>query len=79
MKTIKVRVYSAFNHYLEEDKRNKWFPVEINDDASLETVIESLGIPHSDVGMTLVNEKFFIGGLLNDGDCLEILPCIVGG
>jgi len=56
-KTISIRFYEELNDFLPEERRKKLFEHEIVGNPSVKDVIESLGVPHTEVDLILVDEK----------------------
>lgn len=52
---LTVRFYEELNDFLPLDKQKKAFAHVIAQDASVKDVIESLGVPHTEIDLILVN------------------------
>ncbi len=75
MHKICFRFYEELNDLLPEEKRKVRFVHNYIDRASVKDVIESLGIPHTEIDMILVNEKSVsFDYLVNDGDDISVYP-----
>ena len=57
MHKIYFRFYEELNDFLPEEKRKVRFTHNYIDRASVKDVIESLGVPHTEVDMILVNSN----------------------
>jgi uncharacterized protein with PIN domain/sulfur carrier protein ThiS len=74
-KKITIRFYEELNDFLPEDKRKKRFVHKFIDRTSVKDLIESLGIPHTEVDMILVNGKSVsFKYLIKDGDDISVYP-----
>jgi uncharacterized protein with PIN domain len=75
MHKIYFRFYEELNDFLPAVKRKKRFEHNYIDRASVKDVIESLGVPHTEVDLILVNGKSVgFGYLINDGDDISVYP-----
>lgn len=77
MHSIYLRFYEELNDFLPEEKRKKRFIHHFIDRTSVKDLIESLGIPHAEVDLILVNRKSVgFNFLINDGDDISVYPVI---
>jgi len=75
MHKIHFRFYEELNDFLPAEKRKVRFAHNYIDRASVKDVIESLGVPHTEVDMILVNGKSIgFDYLINDGDDISVYP-----
>ncbi len=75
MHTVYFRFYEELNDFLPEEKRKVRFAHEYIDRASVKDVIESLGVPHTEVDLILINGKSVgFDYLINDCDDISIYP-----
>ena len=75
MHKIYLRFYEELNDFLPEEKRKKRFTHQFIGRASVKDLIESLGVPHTEVDLILVNGKSVnFKYLINDGDDVSIYP-----
>jgi uncharacterized protein len=75
MYKIYLRFYEELNDFLPEAKRKKRFVHNYIDRTSVKDLIESLGIPHTEVDLILVNGKSVnFKYLINDEDDISIFP-----
>lgn len=74
-KIITFRFYEELNDFLPPNRRKKRFEHSFIDRTSVKDMIESLGIPHTEVDLILVNGKSvnFLY-LVNDGDDISVYP-----
>ena len=75
MHKIYLRFYEELNDFLPIKKRKRRFEHHFIDRTSVKDLIESLGIPHTEIDMVLVNGKSVnFKYLINDGDDISIYP-----
>lgn len=75
MHKVYLRFYEELNDFLPEAKRKKRFTHNYIDRTSVKDLIESLGVPHTEVDMILVNGKSeSFRYLINDGDDISVYP-----
>ncbi|MBT8380970.1 MAG: Mut7-C ubiquitin/RNAse domain-containing protein [Ignavibacteria bacterium] len=75
MHQIHFRFYEELNDFLPEVKRKVRFTHKYIDRASVKDVIESLGVPHIEVDMILVNGiSVSFNYLINSGDDISVYP-----
>ena len=75
MHKVYLRFYEELNDFLPEEKRKKRFAHQFIDRTSVKDLIESIGIPHTEVDMILVNGKSVnFKYLINDGDDISVYP-----
>jgi len=75
MHKIHFRFYEELNDFLPEEKRKVRFAHNYIDRASVKDVIESLGVPHAEVDMILVNSiPVGFDYLINDDDDISVYP-----
>jgi len=75
MHKIYFRFYEELNDFLPKDKRKKRFEHHYIDRASVKDVIESFGVPHTEVDLILVNGKSAgFNYIINDGDEISVYP-----
>jgi uncharacterized protein with PIN domain len=75
MHKVYLRFYEELNDFIPEVKRKKRFAHHFIDRTSVKDLIESLGVPHTEVDLILVigksvNFKY----LINDGDDISVYP-----
>jgi len=75
MHKIYLRFYEELNDFLPEEKRKVRFTHNYIDRASVKDIIESYGIPHTEIDLILVNGKSVrFDYLVNDGDDISVYP-----
>jgi len=57
MKTIRLRFYEELNDFLPTARKKESFIFQFTGNPSVKDIIESLGVPHTEVDMILVNGK----------------------
>jgi len=75
LKKATFRFYEELNDFLPSNKRKKRFEHDFIDITSVKDMIESLGVPHTEVDLILVNAfpvKFSY--LVNNGDDISVYP-----
>jgi len=69
------RFYAGLNDFLPPNRRQVEFSHWINEPASIKDVIESLGVPHPEVDLILVNgESVGFDYLAQDRDRISVYP-----
>lgn len=75
MATARFRFYAELNDFLPPERRFVEFPVEFLDTATVKDRIESLGVPHTEVDLILVNgEPVDFARRVRDGDRISVYP-----
>jgi len=75
MHKIYLRFYEELNDFLPEEKRKKHFIHNYIDRTTVKDLIESLGVPHTEVDLILVNGKSVnFKYILNDADDISVCP-----
>lgn len=69
------RFYAELNDLLAPDRRQAEFAHEFRDRASVKDMIESLGVPHTEVDLILANGRSVdFGYPVQDGDRISVYP-----
>jgi uncharacterized protein with PIN domain len=72
---ITLRFYEELNDFIPSGKRKKQFVVQLNGKTSVKDVIESQGIPHTEIDLILVNgESVTFDHQPSDGDNISVYP-----
>ena len=75
MHKISIRFYEELNDFLPEEKQKLRFEHSYIDRTSVKDLIESLGVPHTEVDLILVNGKpVGFDYLINDDDDISVYP-----
>jgi uncharacterized protein with PIN domain len=69
------RFYEELNDFLPEEKRKVRFEHTYIDRTSVKDMVESLGVPHSEIDLILVNGRSVdFNYLIKDGDDINVYP-----
>lgn len=75
IKTAFLRFYEELNDFLPSEKRKKKFSHKFKDNPSVKDMIESLGIPHTEVDLILVdNNSVDFSYLVQDKNEISVYP-----
>ena len=75
MKSVRIRFYEELNDFLPEEKRKVRFDYNFKGTPSVKDLIESVGIPHSEIDMILVNDRSVnFNYLVKDKDDISVYP-----
>ncbi|MEW5843050.1 MAG: Mut7-C RNAse domain-containing protein [Bacteroidota bacterium] len=75
MKSVSVRFYEELNDFLPQLKRKVRFTHEFFGQPSVKDLIESLGVPHTEVDLIIVNQtSVSFSYLVKDGDDISVYP-----
>jgi len=75
LKKVTLRFYEELNDFLPSNKRKRRFEHNFIDRTSVKDLIESLGIPHTEIDLILVNgNSVDFSYLVNDGDDISGYP-----
>lgn len=73
--TVTIRFYEELNDFLLGETRKKDIVVESKDRRSVKDLVESLGIPHVEVDLILVNGKSVdFSYIIREGDHISVYP-----
>jgi uncharacterized protein with PIN domain len=73
--TAEFRFYEELNDFLAEERRKRDFPVEIDRARSVKDAIESVGVPHTEIDLILVDGKSVdFTHLLRGGERVAVYP-----
>ncbi len=74
-KKVYFRFYEELNDFLPKEKRKKTFEHKYSDKASVKDMIESLGIPHTEIDLILVNGvSVDFNYIVNNNDRISVYP-----
>mgnify|MGYP006288315505 CR=1 FL=1 len=72
---VTVRFYEELNDFLPRQWRKKDIPVESRDRRSVKDLVESLGVPHVEIDLILVNgESVDFSYIIQAGDPISVYP-----
>jgi uncharacterized protein with PIN domain len=75
MKTVTFRFYEELNDFLPKVKRKIRFEHKFMDRTSIKDMIESLGVPHTEIDLILVNgNSVDFSYIINDRDDISVYP-----
>jgi uncharacterized protein len=75
MNAAVIRFYEELNDFLPPPKRKVPFTVVFNDNPAIKQILESEGVPHTEVDLILVNgNPVNFGEKINDGDHVSVYP-----
>ena len=75
MPSASIRFYAELNDHLSSGKRYSDITISIEHPTSLKELVQSLGVPHDDVDLVLVNgESVDLHYILNDDDRISVYP-----
>ncbi|NWF88392.1 MAG: Mut7-C ubiquitin/RNAse domain-containing protein [Ignavibacteriaceae bacterium] len=75
LKKVTLRFYEELNDFLPPDKRKKRFEHSFIDRTSIKDMIESLGVPHTEIDLILVNGvSVNLAYLVKDKDDISVYP-----
>ncbi|KTC78011.1 Mut7-C RNAse domain-containing protein [Legionella brunensis] len=70
-----LRFYEELNDFLPIERRKKCFMHSIRSKAAIKDVIESLGVPHTEIELILVNQQSVdLTYQVQDGDRISVYP-----
>ncbi len=74
-RTVSIQFYAELNDFILREKRDAAFEVYLNGPTSVKDLIESQGVPHTEVGSITCNHQAVdFCCLLNDGDQVSVYP-----
>lgn len=72
---VTFRFYEELNDFLPEDRRRVDFRAEFNNKRSIKDIIESFGVPHTEIDLILVNgQSVDFTYIMKDGDRVSVYP-----
>ena len=75
MATVTLRFYEELNDFLAERLRKVEFPHSLQRRTSIKDLIESFGVPHTEVDIILVNgQSVDFSHIVQDGDRISVYP-----
>jgi uncharacterized protein with PIN domain len=79
MSKATFRFYAELNPFLPHNKRHVAFSHDFNGRQSIKDMVESLGVPHTEIDLILVNgESVDFSYLVQDGDQISVYPMFEG-
>ena len=75
MATVTLRFYEELNDFLAEGLRKVEFPHSLQRRTSIKDLIESFGVPHTEIDIILVNgQSVDFSYIVQDGDRISVYP-----
>ncbi len=75
MDRINIKFYNSLNKLLKKERRNKELSLELKLGQSVKDLIEAQGIPHTEVGVIVIDGKRVKSSyILKDGQKIEVYP-----
>lgn len=75
MNSITIRFYAELNDFLPSDKKQVAFKHNFPEQSSVKDLIESLGVPYSEVDLILVNgDPAPSSELIQGGETVSVYP-----
>lgn len=75
MGTVYIRFYEELNDFLSADKRKLRLPYAFKGRVSVKDLLESYGVPHTEIDLILVNSKSVdFNYIVNDNDDISVYP-----
>ena len=75
MRTIYIRFYEELNDFLPAEKKKLRFPHTVQGRDSIKDLIESMGVPHTEIDLILVNTRSVgFDYIVNDKDDISVYP-----
>jgi uncharacterized protein len=72
---ISIRFYEELNDFLPQEQRKREFTHELKKERSVKDLIESIGVPHTEVDLIIVSgESVDLNYLVKDGDHISVYP-----
>lgn len=82
--TITLKLFATLSRYLPAQAQRNIARLELQDGATIGSVLDALGVPRGEVHLTLVDGVFvpldaLDGRRLKDGETLAVWPPVAGG
>ena len=75
MSTAYLLFHGRLDYFLQRDQKEKQIRIEFRERQSIKHLVESLGVPHPEIGRVLVNKQDeTLNAIAQDGDQIEIYP-----
>jgi len=75
MATATIRFYEELNDFLPAERKKRQFPARFNPGDTVKALIESLGVPHTEVDLILVNGRSVpFEQKVRQGDRISVYP-----
>ncbi|MEE2709016.1 MAG: MoaD/ThiS family protein [Gemmatimonadota bacterium] len=78
--TISVKLFATLRKYLPPDAINKTATIDLDNNATTDSIIKRMNIPDDNVHLILIDGKHVTkGSNLHDGAVVSFFPPIAGG
>jgi uncharacterized protein with PIN domain len=75
MKAVSIRFYEELSDFLPHNKKKKRYDVQLYSRQTVKDLIESQGVPHTEIDLILINgEPALFGQILHEGDEISVYP-----
>ncbi|MBN1552506.1 twitching motility protein PilT, partial [bacterium] len=75
MGSVTFRFFEELNDFLPREKRKAWFEHQFSGRVSVKDMIESIGVPHTEIDLILINSKpVDFSAIVKDGDRISVYP-----
>ena len=75
MSLASFRVHGELGHFLPRERRGATFDYDCARAATLKQAIESIGVPHTEIGRVMVNaQAATLARIVREGDAIEVFP-----
>ncbi len=75
MQQVKIRFYEELNDFLQADQQKTEFSYELKQTRSIKDLIESIGVPHTEVDLIIVNgESVDFNYQIQNNDHISVYP-----
>jgi len=72
---INIRFYEELNDFLPQQQRKREFSQTLKKERSIKDLIESIGVPHTEISLIIVNgESVDFSYLVKNGDQISVYP-----
>lgn len=79
MKYISIRFYEELNDFLPHFKKKKRYDIQLAGRQTVKDLIESQGVPHTEIDLILVNgQPVSFGQIIYEGDDISVYPVFEG-
>jgi molybdopterin converting factor small subunit len=77
---VTVRLLATFRDFLPQDAVRSALCVDVDESATVQALLEGLGVPHDLPSIVLVNGRYAAEhSRLTDGDVVSVFPPLIGG
>lgn len=74
-KQVQIKFHQTLNDFLPADKKNIYCYHQFNFDRSVKDLIESIGVPHTEIDLIIVNgQSVCFSHKIQDGETIDVYP-----